>query len=133
MNKKLKIKKKFALDWLFEPLEENPSFFSKRMFGGLAAYFEGKMVFVLVEDAGERVWKGKKFDFDIWNGVLIPTERDFHDSLLKDFNGLIQHPVLGKWLYLPMSTPDFEETAQFLVVEVQKRGPRIGIIPKSKK
>jgi len=77
----LKQKKTFSLIWVFEDLEGDPSFATKRMFGGLAVYYRGKMVYVLTEDPGGREYRGMTFDFDVWNGLLIFTDREFHEFL----------------------------------------------------
>lgn len=125
-------KKQFGLIWAFEAFENMPSFFSKRMFGGLAAYLHDKMVLVLVENPGDKEYRNKKFDFDIWNGVLLPTEREFHQSLKQDYPNLIQHPVLGKWLYLPMDSEEFEESLLKISEFIASKDPRFGVFPKNK-
>ena len=47
----------FSLEHFCEPLVNDPSYFSKRMFGGLAIYYSDLMVLVLSEkwviDSGE--------------------------------------------------------------------------------
>ena len=90
--------KDFALSWILEPLEDLDTYLTKRMFGGLAAYLDGKMIALLAESPGDREWKGQTFDFEIWDGLLIPTSREHHESLQKEFPYLLNHPVLGKWL-----------------------------------
>jgi len=62
--------KAFGLIWAFEPIQDDPSFFSKRMFGGLATYLHGKMIMVLMENHGERSYRGQSFEFDSWNGIF---------------------------------------------------------------
>lgn len=119
----------FSLEYFCEPLMEHPSYFSKRMFGGLAIYFNDLMVFTLVESPGEREWKGQCFDFDLWNGVLVCTSREHHISLQSDFSGLISHPILGKWLYIPMTEIDFENQFHALVERVRVGDRRVGIVP----
>ncbi|MBN20250.1 MAG: hypothetical protein CL678_03095 [Bdellovibrionaceae bacterium] len=103
------------------------------MFGGLAAYLNGKMVCVLMEDPGAYEYRGKKFDFEIWNGILIPMERENHASLIQDFPALVSHPVLGKWLYLPMRAPSFEADSLKLSELIFQNDQRIGILPQTKK
>ena len=120
---------KFAQTWLLEPIECDPTFETRRMFGGLAVYLGGRMVLVLMEsDPSDLEYRGKKFDFPIWSGLLIPTDRTHHDSLLRDFSDLRVHPVLGKWLYLVMQD-DYEKTAQEIVDAIGKGGSRFGIEP----
>jgi len=129
----MKKKKVFSLAWVYEALEEDPTFETKRMFGGLAVYYFGRMVLVLVENSGEREYRGKTYPYEIWNGILFPTSREFHDSIQKDLREVSSHPVLGKWLYLPMEAPSFEEEALRGVDLIYKRDPRFGIEPKAKK
>lgn len=143
------MKRSFALQWLLEPLQEDPSFFTKAMFGGLAVYYHEKMVLVLMESPGDRKWKDQTFAFDLWDGLLFPTFREHHSSLKSEFPALVPHPVLGKWLYLPASIDsktdskidskkrtkdfDFETTAQELIRGIQQKDPRLGIVPGEKK
>lgn len=108
--------------WTVEPLEDDPTFVTRSMFGGLAVYYDGKMVLVMMENRN---------DLD-WNGMLIPTERPFHLSLLKEFSELIPHRILGKWLYLPLSSGDFEDHAVRLIDSIRRRDPRFGIYPKKR-
>ena len=122
-------KKQFSLEYFCEPLMENPSYFSKRMFGGLAIYCNDLMVFVITESPGENEWKGQAFDFDLWNGVLVCTSREHHQQLRHKFGELVSHPILGKWLYIPMTALSFEATVEGLVEMVQLRDHRIGIVP----
>ena len=65
-----------------------------------------------------------------WDGLLIPTDHQFHDDILKDFKGMVQHPVLKKWLYLPEASEDFETVAMDLVEAIRLGDKRIGIEPK---
>ena len=123
----------FSLEYFCEPLMEDPSYFSKRMFGGLAVYYRDLMTFVLVESPGDREWKDQKFDFDLWNGVLVCTSREHHEMLVSHCPGLRSHPVLGKWLYLPMSEDAFEPEFEALVELTQKGNAGIGIVPGQKK
>jgi hypothetical protein len=39
----------FDNEWIFKAFENHASFFTKRMFGGLAAYLFGRQMLVLVE------------------------------------------------------------------------------------
>lgn len=125
--------KEFLLLSYFEDLQEHESFLSRRMFGGLAIYFNGLLVSVLMESPGEKSYRGKNFNFDIWDGIMIPTSREFHILLQKDLPDLVQHPVLGKWLYLPQQTEHFEESLSQVITLIKRRNYRIGIIPAQKK
>lgn len=123
----------FSLEHFCEPMMEDSSYFSKKMFGGLAIYYNDLMTFVLVETPGDREWRGQKYDFDLWNGVLICTSREHHEGLRSQFPSLTNHPVLGKWQYLPISVPSFEQDFEGLVQNAVDRDPKIGIVPGLKK
>ena len=125
--------KEFLLEQFLEPLMEDDSYFTKKMFGGLAIYYNGLMVLILTEKPGDRDWKGGKFSFDIWNGVLVATSREHHESLKKDFSALINHPLIEKWQYLPMADSKFEEQFDQLVELVMNNDTRVGIVPGAKK
>ena len=118
-----KIKKSFALEYLLEPLQSSPLYSTRRMFGGMAAYDQGKMVVVLMENADDAEW----------NGVLFPTDRPHHESMMKDFSDLVPHTILGKWLYLSMSCENFETAAQEIIERIVRRDSRFGILPGIKK
>lgn len=107
--------------WLWEPLESDPTFVLRSMFGAKAAYLGGKMV--LCFTAGEEPWRG----------VLVCTEREHQPALIADFPELKPHSILPKWLYLPETAPKFEKQAVALVKLARQRDPRIGIIPKPRK
>lgn len=116
-----------------DPLLLNSSFAVKKMFGGLAVYFDSLMVLVLTESPGDRTWAGKKFSFDIWNGVLLCTDDSFHSSLLKEFDALTEHPVIKKWLYLPAKSQNFEKQFEEIVRCIAKKDNRIGVVPSIRK
>lgn len=103
--------------WLWEPLESEPSFVLRTMFGTKAVYLGGRMV--LCFSAKEEPWRG----------LLICTDRAHHASLVKQFPVLVPHPILPKWLYLPEAVPSFEAMASRMVALVRARDPRIGIEP----
>jgi hypothetical protein len=116
-----KIKHTNPLLWLVEPLEDHAHYFRKKWFGCDAVMFNGMSVLVLTD--GE----------EPWNGLLIPTYREHHESLINDFPALAEHSILGKWLYLSQRHTEFEETATNLVQAIRVRDPRIGIEPKPRK
>lgn len=122
----------FSLSWVFEPLEDHPTFFTKKMFGSLAVYYNGKMVLVLSESQGVRDYRGKTYPFDIWNGLLLPTDREHHSSLLSEFPSLSNHVVLPKWLYIPQSHKDFEKLAETFVDRIVEGDERFGIVAQPK-
>lgn len=116
-------RKTFELIWAFEPFEQAPDFFSKGMFGCLAGYAHGQMVMVIAENHED----------PDWSGILIPTSREHHAVLRDRFPSLTEHPVLGKWLYLPLTAADFEETARAIGEAIANRHPAIGILPGQKR
>jgi hypothetical protein len=112
-----KITRRHPLQWLLEPLEGEPSFFQKAMFGCQAVYMHGKLVACLAADE------------EPWNGLLVCTSREFHPALIGEFPALKPHPVLGKWLYLPQAHESFEGVAQQLVQQILQEDARIGVEP----
>ncbi len=112
----------FSQSQLFENFLDQPSFHYKRMFGGLACYFNGLLIAVLMEEENSH-----------WNGFLIPTSREHHESLRAEIPGLINHPVLGKWLYAPMKDSSYDESCESVLRLIRKGDPRLGIIPGVKK
>lgn len=112
---------------------EQDSFSFKKWFGGLAIYFDGKLVSCLMEDAKTKTYKNKKSKFPIWNGTLIPTELVYQQALLDKIPGARQHPVLKKWLYLPATDSHFEDSSQLLTELILKKDFRIGILPNIKR
>jgi hypothetical protein len=115
-----KIKKQHPLLWVVESLMEEPSYLEKSMFGCLAIYLHGRLMLALT--SGE----------EPWNGLLIPTEHQFHDAIQKEFRDVAQHSVLKKWLYLPEATEDFETVASDIVEAVRMNDQRFGVEPKER-
>ena len=109
------------LAWLIEPLLGEPTFEFKAWFGGRTVSLEGKHRLVLTMQE------------EPWQGVLVCTTHEHHESLRADFPSLVQHPVLGKWLYLSDATPTFERDARRLVQLVRARDPRLGILPSTRR
>lgn len=107
--------------WLWEPLELDPTFVLRAMFGAKAVYLGGRMVLCFC--AGEEPWRG----------LLVCTDRTRHAALLADFPALSPHPILPKWLYLPEAGASFESDATRLVALARQRDPRIGIEPGRRK
>lgn len=106
--------------WLAEPLQVDPSYLDKHMFGGRAVHYGGRFVLYLT-------WKEEP-----WRGVLVPTEREHQPALIAEFPALAPHPVLPKWLYLPEASPTFESDAARLVALIRRLDPRIGVLPGTK-
>lgn len=107
--------------WLWEPLEADPTFVLRTMFGAKAAYLDGRLMLCFC--AGEEPWRG----------LLVCTDHASHAALRADFPELAPHSILPKWLYLPESTNSFERTAVRLVGLARRRDPRIGVAPKPRK
>ncbi len=116
-----KKRKYYRLFWLVESIMDEPSYLERSMFGCLAIYLHGRMVLLLSE--GE----------EPWNGLLIPTEHEHHNSILNEFKDIVQHPVLKKWLYLTENMEDFESVASYIVRAIEMNDPRFGIEPKERK
>ena len=125
----------FELADIFSPIENHPSFFCKKMFGGLSVYYNGFMIGCLTESPDEYQYRGVQYDHPIWYGLLLPTDYAHHQSLLKDFPLLQQHPVLKKWLYLPMKDDEanFRKEARKIILKIVKGDLRFGIEPKARK
>lgn len=118
MTSSRKKQKPHPLLWTVESFQDDASYLDRAWFGCRAVYLRGLMVLVLCQ--GE----------EPWNGLLIPTDHQFHQDIMQDFNGVVQHPVLKKWLYLPENQEDFESTAMDLVEAIRLGDQRIGIEPK---
>jgi len=116
-----RIKAVHRFAWLWEPLECDPSFVLRWMFGSKAIYLHGRMVLCFSANA------------EPWRGMLVCTDQERHASLVQSFPALKPHPYLAKWLYLRESNDAFESIAQKIVRLVRDRDPRIGVIPPLKK
>ena len=114
--------KAFDNEWILEPFERHPSFFTKRMFGGLAAYLFERQMLVLVEPTKTGRWK--------WHGVLICTEREHQPSIRAEFPTLAPHEVLRKWLFVDSTDRDFETVMQSVVMCMARDDRRFGIPPR---
>jgi hypothetical protein len=111
----------FDNEWIFEVFEDHPSFFAKRMFGGLAVYLFGRMMMVLVEPTRTGRWK--------WHGVLICTDHVQQSAIVEEFPALAPHDVLRKWLYIDSRHEDFEPTMERVAKAIARGDPRFGIHP----
>src|SRR5271170_2603961 len=110
-----KAKRPNALLWLYEPLEKDPRFVRQKFFFLDAAYLEGRLYLALVDRE------------EPWSGLMVCTSREHHASLQADFPQLTPHAVLGKWLYVSQSHPDFESVVPELVMLARKRDRRLGV------
>src|SRR5262245_62429477 len=115
--------KTFDNEWIVQAFESHPSFFTKRMFGGLAAYLHDRQMLVLVEPTKTGRWK--------WHGVLICTGFEHHASIQDDFPALKPHRVLRKWLFIDSTHEDFESTIQAVAKRMSRNDRRFGIVPRS--
>jgi hypothetical protein len=115
------VKPPHPLEWLAEPLLDEPTFVLKSWFGGRTLMLHGLHTLFLTTQG------------EPWQGVLVCTFHEHQPSLLAEFPSLRPHPVLKKWLYLPESAETFERDAKRLVQLIRARDPRLGIPPSSKK
>jgi hypothetical protein len=112
---KPRIKNKNPLLWVFESFEDDPRFALLKLFSFDAAYLDGRLYLAV---AG-----GK----EPWNGLLVCTSREHHASIKAQFPQLVSHKVLGKWLYISQSHPQFESIAADLAAIARRRDPRLGV------
>lgn len=119
-----------SLNWVEELLPQD--YLRKRMFGGFAYYIDEKLMLLMFESEGNKTYQGQKFDFEIWNGCMFPVEKERQAEVLEVFPFLFPHPVLGKWLYIPMETEDFDSNVQSVLREIRRKNELFGTIPKAK-
>jgi len=119
------------LKWVEDLLPEF-EYRRKSMFGGFGYYIGDKMVLATFESTGNRTYKRKKYPFEIWNGCMFPVDREFQEKALARFPFLTPHPILPKWLYLPIETENFEELVSEVIAQVVKPTSFWGSIPKPK-
>ena len=117
--------KAFDNEWIFQAFEDHPSFFTKRMFGGLAAYLFGRLMMLLVEPTKTGRWK--------WHGILICTDRAHHLAIINEFPPVAPHRVLRKWLYIDSRHDDFEPTMERIAHAMARNDQRFGIQPRMKR
>jgi hypothetical protein len=109
------------MHWIFEPFEDRADCLLKKMFGSDCVYFRGRLVLAVATKT------------DPWDGLLCPTSRTHHASLRSEYPSLRPHAVLGKWLYLPASADDFEQTALDIVEVILAGDIRFGVEPVQRK
>jgi hypothetical protein len=113
--------KTFDNEWVLEPFAGRSTFFTKRMFGGLAAYLHERLMLVLVEPTKTGRWK--------WHGVLVGTEHEHHASIRADFPALAPHGFLRKWLYIDSADRTFESTMEAVAQRMVRNDRRFGVVP----
>ena len=113
--------KPFDNEWIFDAFAGRPTFFTKRMFGGLAAYLHERQMLVLVEPTKTGRWK--------WHGVLVCTGHEHQASIRAEFPALAPHAVLKKWLYIETAHEDFESTMEAVARRMARNDRRFGIMP----
>ena len=114
------VRPEHPLQWVAEPLLDEPTFVLKSWFGGRMITHHG-LHCLFLGASGEP-----------WQGVLVCTFHEHQASLRAEIPALVQHPVLGKWLYLSEASETFERDAKRLVQLVKACDPRIGIPPSTK-
>jgi hypothetical protein len=117
--------KTFENAWLFDLFANHPSFFTRRMFGGVAVYVHGRQMMVLVEPTKTGRWK--------WHGVLVCTDHARHAAIVAEHPQLAPHDVLKKWLYLDSRHDDFEPTMERVATAMARNDARFGIVPHARK
>jgi hypothetical protein len=117
--------KRFQHEWIFEPFAGHRTFFSKSMFGGLAAYLFERQMLVLVEPTKSGRWN--------WHGVLICTDYAHHASIQTEFPPLQPHAILRKWLFIDSTHNDFEWTMEAVAKRMAANDRRFGIVAKGPK
>jgi hypothetical protein len=113
--------KTFDNEWILEAFDGHPTFFTRRMFGGLAAYLFERQMLVLVEPTKTGRWK--------WHGVLVCTDHERQTSIRKEFPALAPHDVLRKWLFVDSTHSDFRDTMEAVALRMARNDPRFGINP----
>ncbi|MGP0074258.1 MAG: hypothetical protein ACLPWF_20280 [Bryobacteraceae bacterium] len=115
--------KKFQHEWILEAFAEHPTFFTKSMFGGLAAYLFERQVLLLVEPTKSGRWN--------WHGVLLCTDYQQHASIQAEFPALKPHEILRKWLFIDSSHEDFESTMEAVAKKIARNDPRFGVLARN--
>ncbi len=111
----------YKYDWLIEPLQDLDSYIERQMFGCKTIYLYGKLVLVLADKE------------EPWRGLLFPVERSQQASVIKEYSELKPHGVLGKWLYLPEDSENFESLGASVIERIRHQDHRFGTEPEPKK
>lgn len=113
--------KTFQHEWIFQEFEGEPSFLTKRMFGGLAAYLFGRLMMLLVEPTKSGRWH--------WHGALVCTDYTRQPAIIDEFPQLAPHEILKKWLYIDSTSAEFEPTMERVAKAMARNDVRFGIDP----
>lgn len=111
--------KRFDHEWILDAFAGRPSFFTKRMFGGLAAYLFDRQMLLLVEPTKTGRWT--------WHGVLVCTAHEHQTSIRAELPALAPHEVLRKWLYIDSAHADFETTMEGVARRIASNDLRFGV------
>ncbi|WP_413293763.1 TfoX/Sxy family DNA transformation protein [Bdellovibrio sp. HCB185ZH] len=114
-------KEPLELKWIENLLPEE-GYRRKSMFGGFAYYLDEKIILITFE-AGH---KSK------WNGCMFPVEHELQSKALQQFPILSPHPILPKWLYLPIETEGFDEWVSDILRVALRPNSIWGSLPKEK-
>jgi len=115
--------KTFEHEWILDAFAGHRTFFTKRMFGGLAAYLFDRQMLLLVEPTKSGRWH--------WHGVLVCTDHEHHASIRAELPALMPHQVLRKWLFIESTHDDFESTMGAVAKHIARNDRRFGILPGS--
>lgn len=120
------------LKWIENLLPEE-GYRRRGMFGGFAYYIEDKIVLVTFENpGGSRTYKKQTYNFDLWNGCMFPVEASFQERALRQCPFLVPHPILPKWLYLPLYTENFDDLVEEALSHAVRPNSFWGSLPKPK-
>ncbi|QDK37243.1 TfoX/Sxy family DNA transformation protein [Bdellovibrio sp. NC01] len=119
------------LKWV-ESLLPEEQYRRKAMFGGFAYYIGEKIVLLIFESPGSRSYQGQQYEFELWDGCMFPVERELQDKALARFPFLVSHPILPKWLYIPVDTEGFDELVTEVVEQATRPNSYWGSIPKAR-
>ena len=117
---KLKTRKTNALLWVFGALEGDTHYLQKKFFSFEAAYLDGKLYLAVADGKAP------------WEGLLVCTAKERHAALRAEFPELKAHRVLGKWLHISQTHPEFERVAREMVELALRRDLRLGVESKSR-
>jgi hypothetical protein len=119
------------LAWIEELLP--PGYHSMPKHGGMAYYYEGKLVLILVERRDTYEHKDVTYPFELWNGCIFPIKKIAQNAFFLKYLFLENHPANKDWLYIPADREDFEDEVKQMMREIAKSNPLLGIQVKFEK